>query len=556
LRVLTITRGAPPLDEVISVGSAIRAYNYLSFLKRSGADCYFLSGSNEISGIKSEIEGIKILSFSSDLEIPKIIEALQPDLIIVCVSELMQYIPEKIDACVILDLFAHRFTESLFENVDLSTDMFLRLDMLRKADYFIVNSSRQRDFVYSILILAGLEDIINRVLIIPHIVLNRPLERKIPDEPVFVAGGFRWPWADDRSYINLLSQILEKNNRGKIRIYGGRFALESRIRDTDYGYNSSPRIEQMGLLPYVALLSEYSKASAGILCFEENIERYFSFSFRSVDYLFSGLPVVINDFIQLSELIKKYDAGWVVKNPAQFNEVIERIISDNELILHKSDNVTTLVMQEFDLNKCMEPLFNIIKNNSKIHKRDGLVSGLIRIVDRYVKEGIEHSNYVREVKNLEAENIRLSERIVAKDLEILHLNNEKTEILRESGWLKDEIKRANDELTRLKDEIMRVRSEKERFEKEVIDLNARLTELMRKNGYLEDEKIRAGNEIASIKDEIFRLKDEIVEHKKSITILESEIQKRDQIIADLKKKEAELEGMKSLPMYKIYKKIF
>jgi DNA repair exonuclease SbcCD ATPase subunit len=375
-------------------------------------------------------------------------------------------------------------------------------------------------------------------------------------EPIFIAGGFNWPWVDDSSYINQLSEILERRNIGEIRIYGGRFALKSRTDDILREYKNSSRIKNMGVLPYEKLLNSYSEGSVGLLCFEKNLERHFSFNFRAMDYLASGLPVIVSDYLQISELIKKYDAGWVIKDREDFAEVVDRIISDNELVLHKSDNVTALVMQEFDANKNIEPLLSVINRPEKIKKREGLIQGLIRIVDRYVREGVEHADFIKELKKLEAENIRLNERITTKDFEILRLNNEKTDLLRDSGWLKDEVKRLSDERSRLKEEIMRLKNERDRLESNAVEANSKLTDMIRKNGFLEDEVIRLKNERNLRDDEIISLKNEIVELKKSITSLEAEIQKRDIIIGELRKKEAELEGIKSLPMYKLYKKVF
>lgn len=556
MRILAITRGAPPTDDVVTVGSAIRAYNMLNYLKRMGAECFFVSGMSELSGLGKEYNGIYLIPFCGDSEIPSVIDSIQPDFVMVFVSEMMQYIPEDCKAFVILDLFAHRFVESIYEKVDITIDFLLRLDSLRKADYFVVSSSRQRDFIASVLMMAGLCDILNRVIIVPNIAFYSPLERKIPEEPVFVAGGFNWPWANDRAYVDTLSKILEDKGRGVLRIYGGRFAIESRVNEIERSYKKSDRIIYMGTMPYPKLLSSYSKASVGLLCFEKNIERFFSYNFRATDYLFCGLPIIVNDYMQISEIVKKYDAGWVIRGVTDFEETIGRILFDNELIMHKSDNVTTLVMQEFDITKCMEPLINILENPAKVERREGLSLGLIRIIDRYVKEGIEHSDLLRENKNLEIERIRLSERIVSKDGEILRLNNEKTEILRENGWLKDELKRSYDEITRLKDELLRIKNEKDRLEMELSELNSKLVEISRKNAFLEDDKVRLTSEINARSNELLGAKNEIIELKKSISILELEIKKREDIINDLRKKEAELEGIKSLPMYKLYKKIF
>jgi len=556
LRIIAITRGAPPTGQVITVGSAIRAFNFLSHFKRSGFECYFISGGNELKGVDEVVDGINIVPFFADREIPNILNALQPDFILVNVSELVQYIPEDTGAYVVLDLFAHRFLEAFYERVDITADLFLRLDMLTRADYFIVQNSRQRDFVYSLLMLSGIQDSINRVLTVPHFATGIQIERKIQKEPVFIAGGYHWPWADDLEYIDTLVRILEEQGNGILRIYGGRFAIDSRANDVERKYRKSPRIMEMGVMPYDSLLKSYSEASAGVVCFSQNLERHFSFNFRAADYLSCGVPVIVNDYMPIGELIKRYDAGWVVKGLSDFEEVIKRIISDVEEVAHKSDNAMILSAQEFNPSRYMDMLLNVLKSPSKKTVRENLIKGLIRIVDRYVREGVENSNMLREIKKLEAENIRLSERLVTRDMEILRLNNEKTEILRKSGWLEDEVKRLSDEVNRMNSEIMVLRNEKDRLNREVAEANAKITELYRENGIIKDENGRLMSEKNSRDDEIIRLKNEIVEVKRAMVNLESEIQKRDAIINELRKKEAELEGIKSLPMYKLYKKVF
>ena len=556
LRIVAITRGAPPISQMITVGSAIRAFNFLSHFKKSGFECFFVSGGNELQGVDRVIDGMNIVPFFADREIPNILDAIQPDFILINVSELVQYIPENTRSFVILDLFAHRFLEAFYERVDITTDLFLRLDILRRADYFIVQNSRQRDFVYSLLMLSGIQDCISRVLTVPHIATGIQIERKIQEGPIFIAGGYHWPWADDLEYIDTLVRILEEQGNGVLRIYGGRFAIDSRADEVERKYRKSPRTMEMGVMPYDALLRSYSEASAGIVCFSPNLERHFSFNFRAADYLSCGVPIIVNDYMPISELVKRYDAGWVIKGLSDFEDVARKVMSDNESLTHKSDNAMILSAQEFAPSRYMETLLNMLKSPSKKTTRENLIGGLIRIVDRYVKEGIENSDMLREIKKLEAENIRLSERLVTRDSEILRLNNEKTEMLRKSGWLSDEVKRLSDEVSRLRDEILRLRNEKDRLDKEIAEANAKITELYRENGFLKDENVRLMGEKNSRDDDIIRLKNEIIEMKKAILNLESEIQKRDTMIGELRKKEAELEGIKSLPMYRLYKKVF
>jgi FtsZ-binding cell division protein ZapB len=351
-------------------------------------------------------------------------------------------------------------------------------------------------------------------------------------------------------------RILEEQGNGVLRIYGGRFAIDSRTDEVERKYRKSPRTMEMGVMPYDALLRSYSEASAGIVWFSPNLERHFSFNFRAADYLSCGVPLIVNDYMPISELVKRYDAGWVIKGSSDFEDMARKVMSDNESLTHKSDNAMILSAQEFAPSRYMETLLNMLKSPSKKTTRENLIGGLIRIVDRYVKEGIENSDMLREIKKLEAENIRLSKRLVTRDSEILRLNNEKTEMLRKSGWLSDEVKRLSDEVSRLRDEILRLKNEKDRLDKESAEANAKITELYRENGFLKDENVRLMGEKNSQDDDIIRLKNEIIEMKKAIPNLKSEIQKRDTMIGELRKKEAELEGIKSLPMYRLYKKVF
>ena len=75
---------------------------------------------------------------------------------------------------------------------------------------------------------------------------------------------------------------------------------------------SSSRIDVGGYVSRDELLGIYSKASVALECMKYNLERELAFTTRTIEYLWCGLPVLYNDFSEISGHIADYDAGWAV----------------------------------------------------------------------------------------------------------------------------------------------------------------------------------------------------------------------------------------------------
>ena len=74
------------------------------------------------------------------------------------------------------------------------------------------------------------------------------------------------------------------------------------------------------LLGYAAMQASLQQCDIGLELGERNPEREFSHSYRAMEYLESGLPIIINSWIPLASLIKHYDAGWVIDAPSELDD--------------------------------------------------------------------------------------------------------------------------------------------------------------------------------------------------------------------------------------------
>jgi hypothetical protein len=98
-----------------------------------------------------------------------------------------------------------------------------------------------------------------------------------------------------------------------------------------------------------------------------NLERELAFTTRTVEYLWAGLPVIYNNYAELSEYIERYKAGWCVDpdNPEEIREVIKQILDNPEQLVEYSMNAQKLVRENFTCDKTIKPLVEFCRNPKK-----------------------------------------------------------------------------------------------------------------------------------------------------------------------------------------------
>jgi hypothetical protein len=100
---------------------------------------------------------------------------------------------------------------------------------------------------------------------------------------------------------------------------------------------------------------------------EYNLERELAFTTRTIEYLWCGMPVLYNDFSEISGHIRDYDAGWTVdpKSESEINLALDEIFSSPEKVKEKGLNAARLVADRFSWDKTIQPLVDYLNNPTR-----------------------------------------------------------------------------------------------------------------------------------------------------------------------------------------------
>ena len=258
-------------------GGALRAAQHAAVLEAAGHDVHLLTRFQDSPS-----------GFRSLADLRARVTALAPDRI-VCVQ------PEDAPALaglsipVAVDLYAPRIVEASFEGT-LGPTTAMIFAALEAGDVFLTSNPRQQWSLRSLLALAGFDPRNDPTRLVPLAAPQGVSSVAPPDEPLFVAGGARWPWQDPIPALERVLAHLDRRGVGQVVWYGG----APLIGRTDGGWSlpEHPRLATPGWLPYPDLLAAYSGATAAIDWQGDHPERRLALSFRHVDYLGAGLPVL------------------------------------------------------------------------------------------------------------------------------------------------------------------------------------------------------------------------------------------------------------------------
>jgi glycosyltransferase involved in cell wall biosynthesis len=293
----------------------------------------------------------------------------QPDVILVAYWELLALLPFELQQPVVLDFVAPRPLEELFEAPHKVQASLARLrNALARCDRVLCGNQRQADLLIPLLIEAG-HDLrgSSPLLIVP---LGAPLAAPPTNQPdahgmMLVMGGVSWPWRNEQSWLEALQQAaMLSTTPVQVQRFAGSYQLHA-----DAGRQSENAVDGVihtsPLLPY----TEYSeflthRAHAGIELADWNLERAFSQSFRSLDFLRHGLPLICNRYLPLAAPVEKYDAGWLLDQPDEIARVLSEICRP-ELWRLKSANARRLAAEALSVQATTAELLAYLQQPRK-----------------------------------------------------------------------------------------------------------------------------------------------------------------------------------------------
>ncbi|MGQ9787353.1 MAG: glycosyltransferase [Anaerolineae bacterium] len=309
--------------------------------------------------------------------IPRLVQEIRPDIVIFSHWPSI-LIEKKLDVPTVLDLHGPHMLEREFQHFgDRTSNMQYKISALRKADFFVCAGWKQRLYFLAWLVaagipLGGLDIAVVPVCLSPQI----PAHEWLDGEPTFVYGGVFLPWQDPSVGLRALLRIMERVRKGRLKFFSachptigtrdfgeiGIFqTLERDLRDHAY-------VEYIGLVSHDRLIEEYLRAHVALDVMARNPERELAFTTRTVEYMWCGLPVIYQDFSELSSIIREYEAGWVV-NPSDETQVeaaIEEALTCPQEVRRRGENAQQLVRERLVWDKAIDPLDAFCRNPRQI----------------------------------------------------------------------------------------------------------------------------------------------------------------------------------------------
>lgn len=279
MRVLIVHHGRLPGPGRFCSGGALRALAHAELLRAGGHRVRCLARAQDEEG-----------GFRSGPELRRMASMSEPDWIL-CVAPSEAPILRGI-APLVVDLYAPRLLEAAWEECS-RQEAGRSLRAVHAADQVIFSNVRQRWFWLGILALCGWDVREFPGLLVPLCAPEGP-PRKPPLRPRLLMGGQAWPWQDPSDCLRRAVAALA--GQGEV---------------WTVGLPEYPGVRALPSQTYDDWLALCSSSTVALDRYASNPERELSLSFRQMDYLGCGLPLISSDQVVLAAELKEWGAGWV-----------------------------------------------------------------------------------------------------------------------------------------------------------------------------------------------------------------------------------------------------
>jgi glycosyltransferase involved in cell wall biosynthesis len=386
--ILLITQEPPLKPDAVATGNAIRTAQLEGALSRAG---HSISQTWLNRQKKAHPD-----AFRTRDELQATITRLNPDAILVAYWELLELMPFELPQPVIVDFIAPRPLEVLFERPEkVGTELKRLQSFLSKCDLLLTGNNAQRDLLWLTLLQAGF-DLRGKqpVLVVPLAAEPAGMPRSDPQTSgwTLVSGGVHWPWRKSEDYWKAIQSMKDDPAREAPRLvlFGGQYRWHEEgadesgnpvssvdgAWDDDPGNEQTPHYQQHSVSNSVFQTHElepYSRfsrfllesAHIGLEVAHSNIERLYSQSFRSLEFLRHGLPLICNDYLPIASLVSKYQAGWTIREPGELVDLLRDIMNHPDEWQRRSKNAMKLVEEVLNPDVAIRPLVDWLELPAK-----------------------------------------------------------------------------------------------------------------------------------------------------------------------------------------------
>ncbi len=348
------------------------------------------------------------------------------------------------DIPIVFDLPASLTLENVFEQRE-ADFLFIqkKLATLHLGDLFLVSNPRQKAYLYPFLMLAGVDLQRDPVALCPLSSAGEPpRHREYPSPPELFFGSVLWRWLDYGDSLNTIADYCHRHN-GRLRVCAGDFVYRNSDRRLA-GLAGQPTVTISGLVSHENFHEHLLTASAAVELYLPNPERELASTTRTVEYLHHGLPVIYSEGMYYSDLIHRYDAGWVI-DPAdseQLTAVLDEIFASPAICARKGANAQRLATECFDPVAATAALARFCANPVKLRNKTDHISRMSRSLLR----GIDNNRSQRE---------RFLNTVAELNRQATELNQQATELNRQLTDRRHEISLLNHQLADCRHDLER-----------------------------------------------------------------------------------------------------
>ncbi len=359
--ILVVATDVLPIGNGVTTGAGLRAWGLGQGLAGRGHHVEFAMPTIAAEGTGSGTDRtVHVFELAA---LDDLVDQIDPEIIVFQHWPLVGALNKPLRARVVIDFAGPLLLETLFrEPSDVERHIGSKMQALQKADYFTCAGIKQMYYYLSWLLIAGVDVRQIPISVVPFSLSPDLPKHTFPKDPLFVYGGFFLPWQDPMLGFEVLIEALDRQYSGKLKIFGGEHpwvklpdhplsALRTKMEGAHH-------VEFLPPAPLDQLNQIYCRASVAWDLMARNPEREIAFTSRTVGYLWCGLPVVYNNYSELSSYIDEYDAGWTVdpSDATAIRAVVDEIFERPEVVRQKGTNAQRLVRERLTWDLTIDPL--------------------------------------------------------------------------------------------------------------------------------------------------------------------------------------------------------
>jgi glycosyltransferase involved in cell wall biosynthesis len=297
----------------------------------------------------------------------------RPDAVLFCSSWMVDRLGARHDCLHLYDLSGAQLLEMAYKGQLDEPAFRVKVEKLAKADFVFCGGHIQRTYFLPFLLMAGHAADELTLPVVPLAFVGTPPARTLPETFELLAGGGFYPWQDHSLGLRAAARFVARQPKGtaRLRVYGGSHGIhcteENTFRALRAELSTLPNVEFHDFVSNDEWGKIQASASLAVDVQARNPERELAVTTRTLDYLWNGLPVLHHDYAELSQLIARHDAGWVVDphDERSIASALAEAAADRARLAERSDNARRLAEEKFSYSKVWGPLAAYLANPRK-----------------------------------------------------------------------------------------------------------------------------------------------------------------------------------------------